>query len=356
MQRFLASHLSLASVCVAATLWGSLSPRAFGGEPSCAYDGSNRALTVTTEAHRRFRYEFNPGGAVSGIYDLDLATQTNLVGESYQGETTDRVIQWTYWNSRYLAQPHDSGDGDRRANVTMEGSFGGKHICEVLDTPSSGNARSLTFRSRITHWFYSELDRHGRPDFETTSRYEVLDDGSLKLERAVVRKPWSLHGVVVKTRVNEEWLETECEETDLAAEHDQPGSLGSYFEAWIPLRRTALPQQCHGKGKFDKDGYHFWKPRDLGGWAMAYSETLGVAVVFGDAEAGESPHQTSPVFNKQDLPGHRLNVLLPGVETNWPENATLTQTLIFVVGEPNDVRARATRLSPLVPRASVDTQ
>jgi hypothetical protein len=290
------------------------------------------------------------------VYDLDLGARTNLVGDPFQGESTDRVIQWTYWNSRYLARPHESGDRDRRANVTMEGSFAGKKVCDVLETPKTGKTRTITFRSRITHWFYSELDRHGRPDFETTTRYDVLDDGSLKLERSVDRRPWTLRDVTVRTWRNGKWLETESDEVDLQAEHFWPGSMTSYFEAWTPLRRSALPRQSHGKGTFEKDGYQFWRPRDLGGWAMAHGDSLALAVVFGTAEATGPPHETRMVFNKQDLPGHNLNVLLPGVETNWQDDTTLRQTLILVVGAPDDVRKRADRLAPLVPCAAVLTR
>ena len=68
---------------------------------SGTYDASTRSYTVLENGVDRFRYTFNLGGAVNGIYDLELNPNTNLVAPSYQGETTDRVIQWTYWNSRY---------------------------------------------------------------------------------------------------------------------------------------------------------------------------------------------------------------------------------------------------------------
>ena len=77
---------------------------------------------------------------------------------------------------------------------------------------------------------------------------------------------------------------------------------------------------------------------------MAYGDSVGLAVVFGEMET-----ETQVVFNKQDLPNHNLNVLLPGIETDWPDNSTLSQTIIFVVGEPADVADRANRLVESVP-------
>jgi hypothetical protein len=320
-----------------------------GEEAKVHYDEDTRELTVRTAAERSFKYVFNKGGAVCGIYDLDIAPEVNLIGDSFQGETTDRVIQWTYWNSRFLGSPHDSGDRDVRANVTMEGCFDGKHTCEVLELPKSGDVNAIVFKSHITHWFYAELDRHGRPDFETTSRYEVLEDGSLELERTVLRRPWELMDVVVKTWDGKQWQESKPQNTTLVADQLWGGSMTSYFENWIPLQRTVLPWQRPGKGKFIEDGYKFWKPQELGGWVMAYGDKLAVAVVFGEKETDQPAHETRVVFNKQDLPHHKLNVLLPGIETDWPDHATLRQTLIFVVGEPSDVADRANRLVTTVP-------
>lgn len=348
-------RLLIVVILAAVAAHGTANPL-IGEEAKCSYDEDARTLSVRTAAKRSFKYVFNKGGAVSGIYDVDIAPDTNLVGDSFQGETTDRVIQWTYWNSRFLGSSHDSGDKDARANVTMEGCFHGKYTCDVMELPKTGHVSTLVFRSHITHWFYSELDVHGRPDFETTSRYQVLDDGSLKLERIVLRKPWELQDVIVKTWDGKQWHESKSQSTTLVADHLWNGSMTSYFENWIPLRHTIMPYQRPGKGKFEEDGYKFWKPQELGGWAMAYGDKIGLAVVFGETESDQSPHKTHVVFNKQDLPQHKLNVLLPAIETDWPDHATLSQTLVFVVGEPTDVAERANRLVATVPFPTVSAK
>jgi len=322
---------------------------AIGEEANYSYDSETRAWIIRTKANRNFKYVFNKGGAINGIYDLDIAADISLVGDTFQGETTDRVIQWTYWNSRYLGSPHESGDRDVRANVTMEGCFHGTYTCDAVVSPNSGNGKILEFRSQIKHWFYSELDRHGTPDFQTISRYEVLDDGSLKLDRSIIRMPWKLSDVMVRTWDGTQWKDSTLQNTTLEAKNLWRSSMTSYVENWIPLRRTLLPNQRHRNGTFSDDGYKFWKPQDLGGWAMAYGDSVGLAVVFGEMETDKSEHKTQVVFNKQDLPNHNLNVLLPGIETDWPDNSTLSQTIIFVVGEPADVADRANRLVESVP-------
>lgn len=322
--------------------------------PVSLYDAASRSLVVSLEDEERFKYVFNKGGAINGLYDLQIAPTRNLIGESFQGESTDRVIQWTYWNFRYAADPHKTGNRQRSANVTMEGSFHEAATCEVLSTPESGAHSQLVFRSRIRHWFYAELNRHGKPDFETTTTYEVLPDGSLKLTRSVLRRPWKLQNIHVTSWNGSRWTRTDkVMETTLQANHLQPGSFDSYFEGWSPFRRTVLPRQRHGKGAFKRDGYRFWDPADLGGWAMAHSDSLAVAVVFGKKTCVPNKHKTRLVFNKLDLPRSRLNILLPGVETDWPDDSVLTQVLCLVVGNPDDVTLRANQLAPSVPAPTI---
>ena len=82
---------------------------------------------------------------------------------------------------------------------------------------------------------------------------------------------------------------------------------------------------------------------------MAYGDRLAVGVVFGKHDGQNEKHDTRPVFNKLDLPRHNLNILLPAIETDWPDNATLTQTLVFLVGEPSDVARRAEELVDSIP-------
>jgi hypothetical protein len=40
---------------------------------------------------------------------------------------------------------------------------------------------------------------YGTPEMLTTTKYEVLDDGSLKLTRSVLRKAWWMNDIIVKT-------------------------------------------------------------------------------------------------------------------------------------------------------------
>lgn len=325
-------------------------PSEAGAEsPECRYDAPTRTLTVALGGPDRFKYVFNKGGAINGIFDLQISPSQNLIGPSFQGETTDRVIQWTYWNGRYKAPNNPVGSKDRRANATMEGSYGDAATCDVVATPASGPNRNLQFKSRLRHWFYADLDRYGTPDFETTSDYKVLDDGSLKLTRRVTRRPWKLTDVSEDHWNGSVWVATLQGQTTMVCEHYWNKSQTSYFEGWCPFHRTALPFQKHGLGTFSADGYQFWEPQALGGWAMSYGSGQAVAIVFGKTEQGDPTYKLRASFNKLDLRNENLNILLPAVEASWPDNKTLTQVLIIVPGAPEDVERRATAWVDSVP-------
>lgn len=313
------------------------------------YYAPTRPLMVALEGADRFQYVFNKGGAINGIFDLAMAPKENLIGPSFEGESTDRVIQWTYWNGRYKVPSNPVGDKDQRANATMEGSFGDAATCDVVATPVTVQDRKLRFVSRLRHWFYANLDTHGAPDFLTTSDYEVLDDGSLKLTRRVTRQPWRLTNIYKQKWNGTAWVATLQAEATMVCEHHGSGSQTSYFEGWSPFRRTVLPMQKHGLGTFTGDGYRFWKPQALGGWAMAYGSTQAVAIVFGKTPLGNPACKLQVSFNKFDQPEANLNILMPAVETSWPDYKTLTQVLIFVTGAPVDVERRATSLADSVP-------
>ena len=89
---------------------------------------------------------------------------------------------------------------------------------------------------------------------------------------------------------------------------------------------------------------------------MACSEDLAVAVVFGKTEFGDRRYKTQSVFNKLDWPKDNVNVLMPAVETDWPDDSTLTQILIFVVGAPGDVAQRASGWVDTVPGPAISLE
>jgi len=116
----------------------------------------------------------------------------------------------------------------------MEGCYDGT-LCDSVVDPETGDTNTLVFTSEIKHWFYSNLDNHGTPNFETTSTYEVLEDGSLKLTRSILRKEWPLLDINVKTRtVDGGWNIVHKDETELQAINY--GYTSSYLEGWSPFR------------------------------------------------------------------------------------------------------------------------
>jgi len=71
---------------------------------------------------------------------------------------------------------------------------------------------------------------------------------------------------------------------------------------------------------------------------MVSGKDQAVAMVFGKHTYGEGSPRPQAYFNKLDT-GAQSGViaLLPCVESDWPDNSTITQTLIVVPGTPDDV-------------------
>jgi len=86
----------------------------------------------------------------------------------------------------------------------------------------------------------------------------------------------------------------------------------------------------------------------MGGWAMLSGDTVAVAMVFGKNDEGTGTNTSSIpncVFNRNDYGStSNVNTLLPAVESDWPDNSTLTQHLVIVAGAPSDVETRAANL------------
>jgi len=142
----------------------------------------------------------------------------------------------------YQAQSNPIGSHDCRANVTMEGCYDEAHVADVISTPATASSvTELTFQSKITHWFYSNLDTYGKPEMDTTTKYEILDDGSLKLTRSVVRKAWWLTNIVERTKEGNKWVSNVVASTELVAKNWGHRSMTSYFEGWSPFNRSVVP-------------------------------------------------------------------------------------------------------------------
>jgi len=65
-----------------------------------------------------------------------------------------------------------------------------------------------------------------------------------------------------------------------------------------------------------------------------------VAMVFGTVEFGQGKKNSDPrcVFNRNDYGAKSgVTTLLPGIESDWPDNSTLIQHLAIVPGTPDDV-------------------
>ena len=302
-----------------------------------SYDAANQELTVYGGEAPTLSVSFGRCGAIREIVDLRNEPEHNLIAPSYQGESTDRVLQWTYWNSAYLGEAHDEGDGDRRVNVTMEGAYGDRELCDPLSVPEEGTEGGLTFRSEVSTWFYSTLNAaHGRPRFETTVKYTPV-----KIEREVTRRPWMLYGVYaldpdgeLTYPLNDQNYTLLQQPTWLVSENLGRGSVTSYLETWAPFHSAYLPEMILGESNLSigENGYRFFDPEELGGWAAVAGTKTAVGIAFGNG--GGEPGSCLNVLYRPD---QNVSALLPCLEADWPDDYRIRQVFYLAVDTPENI-------------------
>lgn len=311
------------------------------------YDHDTKTLSIHDGNSVILQFAFNRCGAINAIYDQVNTPTNNLVAPSYAGETTDRVIQWTYWNSAYLGEVHTNGDGDRRLNVTMEGAFGDEEFCRPIAEYFDAETNSLRFESEVDTWFYANLNHHGRVKLSTTLDYRYKNVGILHIKRTVTREPAILHNVLVHDANGDTtyWTDLsysfESGPVSMTSQNLGENSFTSYLETWVPFNGEFLPDAQAANGYIFKpsenpdDWYQNWDPSELGGWTMAYrDDKQAIALVYGQQQ--DDPEQNLFVtFNRihQAIATGALNILLHGVETNCPDHHSLTPNYALVIGK-----------------------
>lgn len=335
--------------------------------PSVRYTPESETITLNDGSQPYLQFGFNRCGAINSILPLDDGAGKNLIAGSFAGETTDRVLQWTYWNSAYLGAEHGQGDGDRRLNATMEGSFGDLSLCQPESITYDPDTATLTYTSEVDTWFYPVLNRHGKPRFQTQIEYQFAAPDTVYIQRSVTRLPVQLKDVYVMADDGElvYWTGKHYrpEPGTVAMQSHNFGEMSftSYLETWLPLSPTVLPHAwAANQFRFRNDEdpaqwYGNWDPAELGGWVIAADDNdHGLGLVFGtqrDWPTGNLYLTFNRLFRASGT--DHITSLLHGIEFDWPDNATVTQYYVLLWGRLENVVTRAQRLKEYIPEATI---
>lgn len=108
---------------------GVAAPGAGAAEPAWTWritrDHDNVWLQSSYNDQEMFDYRIGAGGAVAEMRDVKN-NYRRLLSPSYQGEVTDRIIQWTWWSDSITKEVADVRPFEYRFNVTQGGTGAGQ--------------------------------------------------------------------------------------------------------------------------------------------------------------------------------------------------------------------------------------
>ena len=287
--------------------------------------------TVDSNGRAQFDVRFGSAGVIAEIRDAD--TGQSLLAPSFKGEQTDRVIQWTLWETGNTVR-HDVGslpDFEDRFNTTQAGTFDNE-FNGTVDVDLNIEEGQIDVWSVADHNWKSEQDPYMDGTVTSLTRTEVLDGGAILVRRVVRIGEINLNGQAVSL--------------------DRP-----YFEAWNPLSDSAfdslaLSIDANGNpNHWFADGVNIpYYPNtavaNTRGWATSYDRDnirngTNLSIVFGTDKG------TLHLANGSERPNNNYNLnlfdfsggtaILPGLYTgSLSEGAIIDQHMILLPGEGID--------------------
>ncbi len=157
-------------------------------------DGLNlRLQTYDADGNAANAYRFGSTGVISEI--RDSRNGQNLLAPSYQGEVTDRVIQWTFWEVGQTAvYDHPSlGWVEDRFNLTQAGTFYNA-LNETVDVDMVAATGQLDVWSVVDRQWRAEQDPFMQGEITALTRMQVLDGGAIMVRRVLMIHETYLQG------------------------------------------------------------------------------------------------------------------------------------------------------------------
>ena len=285
-----------------------------------------RTIRPNGTAHLDFR--LGSAGVIAEI--RDVSSGRSLLAPSFNGEMTDRVVQWTLWEAGPTVR-HDVQslpEFEDRFNLTQAGNFENT-FNGTVDVDVDAQAGQVDVWSVVEHNWRSEQNPHMDGTITALTRTTILDGGAI-LVRRILR--------VGEIRLN-----------------GRPVSISNpFFEAWTPFSDSefdsiGLSFDANGNpNRSFLDGHNIprYQHTDVAntrGWATSFDRdnTTGgnnLSVVFGTDKGtvlqadGTEVDSRYYQLNTLDFEGGMgiLPALFPGRLT---EGSIIDQHLIFLPGQ-----------------------
>lgn len=292
-----------------------------------------------------FDYKFGGGGCIDRMRNCQLNYQ-DMLSPSFQGENTDRVMQWVYWGLN-VSDPNSTAS-DKRYNMDQAGNFAGQ-FAEVMKVIVYPGDTIIDIYSLTTKQWYPVLDQSFSGKIPSITRYVLKNNGTIQVTKHIRSATPYYNNVLVS-------------DFDL------------YLEQWLPFRRDAFTFTGLAFGIDNAGAPNWWYqagnniPQYPG--LAASSGTNGYAMVY--RIGGHDNYMVSSiVFGKQDLQlysttatgTHNLNSMdwvngigvLPSITVNDVEPSSVLSYQFYIVPGNQSDAAYASLLNSIVPSVDAPT-
>ena len=279
--------------------------------------------TVRPNGAAEFDFRLGAAGVIAEV--RDAANGQSLLAPTFQGEVTDRVLQWTLWELGQTVR-HDVPSlptFEDRYNQTQAGTFDNV-IHGTVDVEVDG--RQINIWSVIDRNWKSEQDPFMEGTITALTQITILDGGGILVRRVIQIGEIRLRGREVSLE-------------------------NPYFEAWNPLSDTSLntialsinsngtPDQIFIDGR-DIPAYPQTPVEETRGWALGFDrfntrQGNNLAIVFGTDKGtvfrANGAETNSHRYNLNSLDFSGGFAVLPGLHPgSLGEGALIEQHLIFL--------------------------
>ncbi|GAA3623606.1 hypothetical protein [Flavivirga jejuensis] len=302
-------------------------------------DGTDLWLVLNGNGEPYYDFRIGTGGAMSEIRDLTESSE-NLLSPSYNGEQTDRIIQWTLWSINGDIKNTEDLEllNKQRYNVT-QGGTGINQLSEIISVTVNAEKNQVDVYSNPKLQWQEENQNAMTGTHAALTRYTIQTNGSIKIYRAVSVAEPKLNGVA------QQWSDF-------------------YFEGWTPMLGGSsafdgLALSLNSSGAPDLwyqwlsgiPSYPFLEASTTEGYAIAYNTSKystkdAVGVVYGKGNV-ETSGTAKHVLNL--LPWNTGIGILPAIksESVIPAHSLVEQTL-YIVPRQGLTEAMKTELDDMV--------
>lgn len=285
-----------------------------------------------------FDFRLGAGGAIAELRDIQ-ADNKRLLSPSFQGEATDRIIQWTWWSETVTNVVEGLPAFEHRYNLTQGGTFSGGISPSMSVHIKEGSNIVDVYSVPLDQW-KTEQQPHMKGKVSALTRYEMAPNGVLKVRRVMLVDHVKLRG-------------------------KKMGFENLYIESWSPFDRSgtfdglALAVDSSGNPTWwylagtNIPNYPGLAVASTSGYAVVYRNgshqtNTAVGLVFGKGQVSPATDGNSHVLNLMTW-DNGIGILPALNLTNVAPGSVIDSTFALVPRRALDAEMAA-QLTALVPQ------